>query len=819
MASYLDKIPKQLAARRKAFAAARANPALLPSCWAIVRSIANNMYDYVRNSVVGGCTFPDRPIYLSTEDAAFINFGASPRLLTLDMLWLEAEAANQPPPDSSSPAEPSPENQVKIRRQLARLARTYSPTHETHRVYNLENWIQEMYRDKLDVDYAEHLQRQIDGLNVYMDAVPKSLQAAGLSGKLLKAVADSFNLFKTITGSSHQLDREKMSFSDRRGYVDTIQKIERVMVKADEALGTAGTGRSAVRELYGLWKNANYEMMGLTRELRALWAGTSLDDRIAELAELLGAVQKTINRCAEEARSPSPQLPVVRADEESRGVVSRADVAEVFQAVTLYEPITAGNAALVSRDIRRFGPLIALLTPGSGQPRYCSEIRKLGREDDDEAGKYGGSGKHQPKQEREIDVDRRVRYPMNCLVTPIGAERGTLVRDLSDAWLEYQQTAFPVAFQEFLEGAKEVVPQAFALPPDKTAKDMSVNSARQTLAKLIAAFSEWAHSGKEPVDEDAASVFPPFRDYVLARLGPPGFLIPLRHRPFLNLFSEAGAIRRLEMWKRCLGPRLALDRQLVAVNVIQKDWKALRDSLKYLPASLIRGNANLDNGFAKTKELADPFSEHKAAGFFRKFLEDQPDLKSALATVESQVAIEVETLRSQSEGLGRVFQFDQAASAIMRRQTSQLQEKRNAANAHIDQYLAGLMYALDNNYEAAEGALAMCLVPLDKREPAEPAEPPIPDEIGKEWFAAAFPPKDGNFQKRGAPGETASGIVCYDFIYYNLGVVYLKLNRHIEAMMCFQTVIKERPDGHFLYRQWAETLLAGAKANVPGGAA
>ncbi len=120
MASYLDQIPKQLSARRKAFRAARENPALLPSCWAIVRSIGNNVYEYMRNSVIGGCTFPDRPIYFTQDDSAFLNFGTTPRLLLQDAAWIRAENDRQPPPDPAAPADPELERETSKR--LARLA-------------------------------------------------------------------------------------------------------------------------------------------------------------------------------------------------------------------------------------------------------------------------------------------------------------------------------------------------------------------------------------------------------------------------------------------------------------------------------------------------------------------------------------------------------------------------------------------------------------------------------------------------------------------------------------------------------------------------
>jgi hypothetical protein len=692
------------------------------------------------------------------------------------------------------------------------LAATYSPGGAADRLYSLEPWLQDMYRDRLDVDFAEHLQRQIDALDAYMDGVPKSLQAAGLEGKLLKAVVNAFTLFKTITGSSHQLDREKMSFVDRRSYVDTLQKIELIMTKADSALGSAGSGRSVVREFFGLWKNANYEMMALTRSLRALWAGTSLDIRIEELSGLLGAVQKASSRCSEESASPVPQLPAARADDDNAHPITRSDVAEAFRIITFHNPVLGGATGPAAREIRKFGPLIALLTPGFGAPRYCWEIRKLGEED--EEGGRGKDRKAASEGERDIDVDRRVRYPLNCLVTPVGTSRATLLHDLADAWLEYNQFAFPVQYKEFMDGARDACPQAFAPPEGKEAKDLPASHARRALAGLAAGFAEWARSGSEPPGEERPD-FTFFRDLVLARLGNPDFLIPLRHRPFLNLFSEAGPVRRLEMWKRCLGPRFALDRQRVAIRMLQKDWNGLTDSLKCLPAAQVRGNSSLENGFAKTRDAGDPFAGHKAQAFFRKFMEERPDLKSALTTVESQVGIEVETLRSQSESLGRVFQYDQAASAMMRRQASQIQEKRNAANAHIDQYLIGLMYALDGNYGEAEVALTLCLTPLEKRF-SEPPPPFVPEEISEEWFSEVFRPKDGKFPRRQVPGEDSPGVVCHDYVYFNLGLVYLRDKRPLEAMMCFRSVMGGGlAKTTHLCLQWAESLFAEAEGMMP----
>jgi tetratricopeptide (TPR) repeat protein len=283
----------------------------------------------------------------------------------------------------------------------------------------------------------------------------------------------------------------------------------------------------------------------------------------------------------------------------------------------------------------------------------------------------------------------------------------------------------------------------------------------------------------------------------------------------IGLFSESGAKRRIEMWRHYLGPRFILDRQLVAVNILQKDWTALRDNLKYLPLELKRGNSSLDNAFAKLKDPGDPMREHKAVALFRRFLAEDPDLKTALLTVESSVSIEVETLRTQAESLGRAFQYDQVSQAMMRRQASQIQEKRNIANNHIDQNLTGLMYAFENNFEAAIVSLSMCLTPLDKRASDDVPVPGIPESIDEKWFAENLPPVENAFEKKTVPGWDSPGTICFDYVYYNLGQIYMKLGRHIEAGMCFFGFMESTDEKRdHMIRGWAEALAAEAKAKV-----
>lgn len=807
MPSYFDQIAKQLAARRKALKAVESNPALLPSCWGILRQITNLAFEYMRTVTTNGCIFPDRPMFLSVSDAAFINFGTNPDILRLDIAWIASEeaGATPPAPDSPPPALSS-EAETRLSSRLADAAHSFGLNHRITHVYNIESWLQEMYRDCLDVDYGAQLQRQIDNLNVYMESVPKALNATGLVDPLSKEVMDAFNLFKNITGSSHQLEHEKMSFSDKRTYVDTLQLIENALQKADAALGAASSGYSAVRELFGFWKNANYEMMNYSRQFRALWSGTSLDDRILDLTKMLGAIQATLGRCSEQDAKPQPQFPILAGDDDSP-FISHAQVVETFQAVTQYDLIIGQDSTISRSELRRYGPLSVIIAPGQGTPRFCSEIRHLDDDSEDDKGK----DKSRRNQEREMEVDRRAIYPLNYLVVPSRTQGDKLAVNLVDAWLEYNQQAYPTNFKGTLDEVKLAAPASFTPPPDLMAKDMSPHFARQVFAKLIAAFVAWSKDGSEPSLEDIPE-FANFRTWALKRLSPPSFIVPLRYRSILDLFREASRKRRDAIWKRYLGPRYMLDRQLVAVNILQKDWTVLRDNLKYLPPDFVRSNSNITAAFSRLQDTGDPMREHKAANFFRRFLADDPDLKTALLTVESAIAIEMETLRSQSESLGRTFQYDQVSQAMMRRQASQIQEKRNIANSHIDQYLTGLMYVIDGNHQAAVVAMSMCLAPLDKRETDIPAPLEIPNQIDATWFEQNMKPKEQPFEKKNVPGENGLGTVCFDFIYFNLGQVYMLMKRYLEAAMSFRGYIEGAdPKQEFLPISWAEELASNTK--------
>ena len=346
----------------------------------------------------------------------------------------------------------------------------------------------------------------------------------------------------------------------------------------------------------------------------------------------------------------------------------------------------------------------------------------------------------------------------------------------------------------------------------KQLKRRLAEEARRVFARLIGFFANWLRYGSEPEPEICAD-FSVFRDWALARLKKPGLLTPLHYRSVLEMFADARPKRQADIWRRYLGPRYMLDRQLLALNILQKNWKEFKNNLKYLPRYLI-ASKNLEGAFAKLKEK-DPFAENNAIHLFRKFMSEDADLKSAMITADSQIVIELENLRTQSESLGRSMRYDQVADAMIRRQISQVQEKRNKANQHIDHYLIGFLHALDKNYPAAVSAFSMCLIPEKKMKKPESGLPPLETAVDAEWFKKALPPRERKFDKTRVAGLDAEGTVGNEFVYFNLGQMHMKLGHNIEAGMCFSGFInKAAKDKWHLYGKWAEELLSSIN-NTP----
>lgn len=86
------------------------------------------------------------------------------------------------------------------------------------------------------------------------------------------------------------------------------------------------------------------------------------------------------------------------------------------------------------------------------------------------------------------------------------------------------------------------------------------------------------------------------------------------------------------------------------------------------------------------------------------------------------------------------------------------------------------------------------------------------------WFNESLQPREGKFEKRPVPGEDGSGTATYELVYYNIGVVYMKMERYIEARMAFSALRGTvDPKRSYLYLQWAEAHAEAAKEKMTEG--
>ena len=784
MPSADDILPRLMDACRKAAAAAQETPGARSSYWQLLRAVARNVQAWLIQALIDGCTFPDRPVCLDAGAACLMNFGTTPTQAIRDPEdgagpgYPGSDGAPPTPRDGEST--PAPPLSAAASAVLARLAATFADDHRQSLVYNLEPWLQEQYRDCLDVDFAEELQRELDACRGAMEQAPRRLSAIGLSDGMAREVMAAFAKFKKISASSYQLERDKSSFGDRRAYASVLSRIERALDRAAEELSRSGAGRARVREIFAFWKNESYRAMRLETRLRAVWGGTQLDARVQELARLLAAVYSVAAaKCPDPAIDPRPPSGTV-LPEEADELLDRRQIADAFHAVMAQDVIAGPKDMSLARDIRRHGLLCALIVPGTGRVRYGAAVRSARAAPEDNG---GGSDEDSPDA-RSLDPVRRLRYPVNCLVVPHRAPAATLEKQFVEAWFEHGAAARADAVRETLESCKAVCPEIFAPPAGGLP---SPAYARQRFLDCLTAYVRWNADGSPPRDEASlpGPLFASFIAWARKRDPRPAYVAPLRYRGWLAVFKAMSRPRRDLIWKRLLGPRGQLDRQLLALRAASGDFDGFFAGLAALPPER-RDNHSLHRA-KQELESPDLYGDkaRRVEGHLRKFMEEDPDLKEALDTLDTGQAIETETQRIQAESLGRPFDYEASGKAVLQRMMVDLLARRRQAAQGVDFHLAGLLHVIEGNDAPAVEALLRCL------RPASAEAPPEAGARDPAWFAHAFRPLTEPFPRWPAPGLDDGLPPETDFIYYNLGQMYRRLGQTREAWLAFAGFLRQ----------------------------
>jgi hypothetical protein len=104
---------------------------------------------------------------------------------------------------------------------------------------------------------------------------------------------------------------------------------------------------------------------------------------------------------------------------------------------------------------------------------------------------------------------------------------------------------------------------------------------------------------------------------------------------------------------------------------------------------------------------------------------------------------------------------------------------------------------------------------LDKRQSEDVPAPEIPDEIDGIWFETNVLSVGSGFQKKTVASENGVGTVCCDDVYYDLGYVYMKVHRLIEAGMCFRGFLERvGRDKNHMFVQSVQGLAAEAREKI-----
>ncbi len=763
----------------------------------VLRNLHFQYEERMKDAVLQGCTFPNRPVELEAEIVSLLNFGTSPDLLRRDLALRLCKEQKRPAPGEGQVVLP-PTLKEAHASLLQKLLPAYGETHGRTRVYNVEPWIQCLYRDRLDIEYGDYLRRRIETMQTQMNAVPMGLRSIGLTRELADEVMEAFQQFRGVVGSSHALEKDKSSFTGRRAFTETMGEIEETIRRAEDALAMPGN-RSRIRELFTYWKEASYEIMSLNRTLKTAWTGTVMDERVAELRNLIAALQQTYRRCSD-AETPMP-CAAIPAEDVQR-LCPRTVIEEAFQAVLMQDIIGRDDPAAERLEARRFGPLSLLIVPGPGRARYSSELREA----------HAARLSSGETDEREFDLDRRANYPLNTIVFPALTPKGNVLERIAEAWLEYKAASRPAAYKNAMEQAAGI------LPPEATAG----GQVRRVFARYLAAFIRFAGRGKSRAAE--LPQFDAFAVWARKRMTRPGLLVSPRYRGVVEQYAEAPAKRLGEIFERYLGERTVIDRQILALNYERKEWGEVRETARFL-FSETRHDRNLQKALeAIVQDDQTAGSLRKSELFMTRFLTDDPEMKTALLSVESRLNSGIQVFRSRAaKELERACSYDEAQAAVSDRLLRQLHEEREALNGKIDRNLAGMLYFCDGNPPAAITEFTACLRQTACSEELKDAfdAAAVTDEAS---FRKAFghgPSSDfaETIKKRYAWSVAAIGrAVCRDeFVLYNLGQAYRKNGEYREAHKCFSQFREwAKGEGWLLLAGYAEALLHEVVAESQG---
>ncbi len=746
--SMVDRIPGPLQSRR----------------WSCSAKLNEKLQDHLEQAIRAGAGNPDRPIELSFADTCLLNFGTTVELIELDLKTTLAEKADD---FSIINAELPDELKAGYRRALGFLEMNYSELHASSGVYNLEPWLQEMYSDCLDVDQRQILYERAAMLQEDVRAVPERLHSLGIPDRLVTQIMAALRNYLSVQEQARARERAKTSMLGAREHAAATNRVQKALQEAESYMHfsgeTAGGYSSPLEELFATWKDARFELIGIENELKGYF-GSGMTAKLNELHDMLRAVWQTSSRSAEE--EGYPQYNVISATQVSR-ICPRQVIEEELEALLMHDIIGNIDLAAERMEIRRFGPLCALIVPGCGNCAYSIELRKV----QSQRLELGTGGK------RDYDLDRRANYPLNFIVVPSLVEPQMMLESMAGAFLEYKAISSPVAFRNTMRESQVRFPEVYEVAP--AGNGSGRQQKRRQFARYLAAFVRWAKYGRIVEDLPRIQEFIAWARGLLRR---PEFLILPRYHCVLDDFAEASPQRREAIFVRHMRERRELDRQCMSLCTLQGDISRAIEWSGFLSAAM-RANPYYKKALEPAADRG-PWGKQNAERLFQRFIFSEPELKRTYNSLDMRFNAELDTIRHRAlDTLGKEISAEEAAAAIGRRHEQMLQTRRDQANERIDRDLVGLLYCVEKNYTAARAELTAYLEKLEEQRHNRSTTVMRFDgsslremlgNRGKRLDAARAAGKAQSTITRLAGDRNLAAIHEDDFVYYNLGMICIK---------------------------------------------
>lgn len=751
------------------------------------------------------CASPDHPLEFSRDLTCLLNFGTTSDLLHADLALTQAGRTKTPVDTNAAPV-----LSEELRRYHSRIIQTmesqYAETQATGNVYNTEPWLQEMYRNILDVDARESIWRRVEGIEREMASVPDRLLTLGLPAGIVGDIMNALSEFNTIQDESREREKRKISVSDPRRYAEVIGRIEKEMERAETHVPSLRQGRqSAMRDLFTAWKEATYELVDLKRSAHEMWLSDRMDENTRRMQGLLEATRQTLRRCAEDGGGVPCSLIGAK---EGLDLVPRTLVERCLRSLQMFDIIPPTDMIADRVERRKFGPLSILLAPGAGVPRYSEELRAA----------FDGIRSASPGDDARDsnDISHRAQYPHNYILVPSLASRERLLVTLADAFLEYKSIGSPSAYRAALEDLRSQVPQVFELSIECVTR----NPSRARFACYLAGFLQWAGTGTMPQLQH----LPRFVEWARRRLRAQTLLVNPRRIPVVRDFAEGSPIRRERIFLYAMAGRFEADAQRVALRVLARDVHGALQATRFLPSSL-RGHSCLRKA-AECMVEQQPGFHAQAVSQLRRFLFSDTELTRIFLGMEARIGAEVSAMRERvAREQGREITYENAVDALRGHYEKSFEKKRVVAHARMDRGLLGLLYAMDGNPEVAMEELRASLeamIRLAQGKADGTRTLPVGEtlsKLGNRHLRTESADAVASGGQTRAIGQQILLLAREDeFVLFNIGALAVATGKRAMAEKYLGRFVQDaRRSGWWLFGEHAREMLARMPAGASGG--